>query len=676
VRLTALLLFLTLAAPADTVHLKGGKKAVGLVVAEDPEVVVNAFHSAVKGMVLGVQTFPKEKVTRIVRDLPRPWHEYWRRMKGAGTAADCIEIARYCEEEKLKEERILALERALDLEPGNEEARKLLGPKAPRLELPVQRDLALRLLAAEDAAAREEVLALIRKEKEFPFPQDALLRALRSSRLPKGYQEDRPVAMRVDKLQPNARYTLFVPESYDPLVPTPLLVGLHGGGAGGADGKLVVGSGKEAMPFYKERCQARGWICVCPNALVAGWSNRANSDLIDAVLEELYALYNIDENRIYLTGHSMGGGGAWAQGARLMGTWAAVSPTASFGVQGLADYEKTRTGLYVYHSDDDPRTRIEGVRPHMLNLLGKDLDFVYTELPGRGHDLPQEVLDDLFAFFDLRRRPEGSGRGARPTVRPLASFLRKPGKDEKKYLPALQEEEGEEEPGLKALLDELKTGGGKAEQAVAKLAGHSDPKVNSRVGKIVAHQETPPDVRRYAAQVLGRRKAASELKALGQALAVENESNALLGILDAVGEIADAAAGDDLVRFLKRRLDYFKRRMIGASIHFSDWSTILPTIARACALVGSFKPAKGAAAVVECALDGILLAKVEVLYDRELMDPIHAARALAEGACGALGALGDAAAAVPLRRLLNEAPWGADPAIGGFATQALDSLAG
>ena len=38
---------------------------------------------------------------------------------------------------------------------------------------------------------------------------------------------------------------------------------------GGADGKLVVGSGEQAMPFYQGSCKRLGWIAVCPNAVVA-----------------------------------------------------------------------------------------------------------------------------------------------------------------------------------------------------------------------------------------------------------------------------------------------------------------------------------------------------------------------------------------------------------------------
>jgi pimeloyl-ACP methyl ester carboxylesterase len=532
---------------------------------------------------------------------------------------------------------------------------------------------------------------LLRIRGEFPFHERYLRRAWRSAREPRKYQKDRPIALRADKLADNARYTLFVPEGYDPLRPTPLVVGLHGGGAGGADGKLVVGSGADAMSFYQGECDARGWICVCPTAATAGWGERPNCELIDALLEELLALYNVDENRIYLVGHSMGGGGTWSQGSRLPETWAAIAPAASFGVDGLSALERTRTPFYVYHSDNDPRCSVDGVRPHMQNLLGKDIDFVYTELPGRGHDFPMEVVQDIFRFFEGRTLARRSGR-YRPQVRPLSSFARKVSRDEKKYLPPLGDGEGAE-ASLSDLLKDLKTGGGVAEHAVPKLIAHADPKTSASVGKILLKADSGPDVRRYGARVLGGRKAADQIEAIGRVLLVEEESNALLELLGALSEINDAAAGDAVVRFLKRRGQFLDKRTQGGVISQSDWETILPTMARACELLGTFAPPKAAAEIGASVVDGVLLSGAAVRFDSENQQPLPYAQALAEAACGALGRLGGPDAVAALERMKKggeggQGPavkqvygpvsdisgWARDPRIIGFVTEALSSI--
>jgi len=729
VRAVLALLLLSLVAAGDTVHLKGGKKLKGRVIAEDPEVVVNIYNSTFKEMTLDVRRVPRGKVKKIVRTLPAPHHEFQGRLDEVlkllrGAEADrrmardldesvedadtsyndaaatekteeavrlSLELAQWCEEQKLKEERLYALAIAALHEGEAQAARKLLGPKAPKGNWRQQLAAARKYLAAAEPAERSAALAEIHLDRHFPHKDRYLQRAWRSARQPTGYQKDRPVALRANKLGDNARYTLVVPRSYDPLEATPLVIGLHGGGRGGADGKLVVGSGWQAMNFYQSQCESRGWLCACPTALVGGWRAKPNSELIDALLEELRALYNIDENRIYLVGHSMGGGGTWSQGARLPETWAAVAPAASFGVHGIEKFIKTRTGFYVYHSDNDPRTGVMGVRPRMKSLPGSDADFVYTELPGRGHSFPGAVVRAIFDFFAKRTL----GRRGKPQVRPLSSFLRKPSRDEKKYLPSLKVEAPGAQESLRALLKDLATGGGVAEQAVPKLVAHPDPKVESSVGRILVKPASGPDVRRYAARVLGGRKAAGQLKALGRVLRIETESNALLEVLAALGEINDPSAGDALLKFLRKRRDYLAKRTQGDVLSHSDWETVAPSLARACSLVGTFKPAKGAAVIAAEILDGVFLSGVGVRHDVQNQRPLPYARALSEAACGALVKLGgeDARAALQRMRKAGEGAsgtssksihrlvaimgdWARDPAIAGHVAEALSHLDG
>ncbi|MFQ5844627.1 MAG: hypothetical protein ACE5JG_06510, partial [Planctomycetota bacterium] len=231
-----------------------------------------------------------------------------RRLREAETPEACLELAEWCRGHKLKGERWVALERGLRLDPEHAAVRKQLGSRAPKRDPLADLRRARRLLEEEDPAERTDILEGLSRERGFPYPREYLLRALRSKTLGTGLAEDRPLTLRADKIARPVYFTIHVSTRYDPLVPTPLVVGLHGGGPGGKDGKEVVGTGKSAMNFYRGECEQRGWICVCPNAVVAGWHSRPNHDVIDAVLDELRALYNIDENRIYLTGHSMGGG--------------------------------------------------------------------------------------------------------------------------------------------------------------------------------------------------------------------------------------------------------------------------------------------------------------------------------------------------------------------------------
>jgi len=650
----AVLVCLIAFAAADIVVLKSGKKIEGRAIESGDEVIVNPYNSKHPKMVFGVRRFQRAKVKRIERTLPAPAHEFHGRLAEAQDATACIELAAWCAKNKLKKERVWALERALRLDADAAAARKLLGSKAPKGRWSKQVDLARRLLAAPDSE-RAELVAEIRRDRAFPFSMRYLQRALRSTTAKKGYQRDRPVALRANKLKSGARYTLFVPEKYDPLAPTPLVIGLHGGGAGGADGKLVVGSGWQAMNFYQRRCDTRGWICACPTALQAGWGGGSNNDLIDAIIEELSALYNIDQNRIYLVGHSMGGGGTWVQGSRTPERWAAIAPAASYGVRGLDAFGKTRTGFYVYHSEDDPRTRIGGVRPQMKNLPGSGKDFVYTELKDRGHAFPPEVINDIFDFFALRRLARGPGR-FKPTIRPRSSFLAKVSRDEKKYLPALpalvaKSTGSVEAASLKSLIKKLKMGGGVAQQSVVPLVACKDPKTDAAVARVVVSSKADSGVRVYAAQILGERKATAQVGAIGRMLLAETETQALLAGLDALEQIGSADAGEPLLRFIEKRQAYLLQRARGDQLDHSDWSSIVPPLARACELAATFKPKGAAKTIGRRVVIGILLSKLTVVYDRQNQDPLPTGRALAHSACGALARLGDPAGLFSLREM-------------------------
>jgi len=674
------LLLLAALAFGDTVHLKGGKRLVGRIADDGDPVVLNPFNSIVPGMTWGVEKVPKDRVRKLERTLPTPEHEYQARLAEAKTAQDCLDLAAWCDERKLRDQREWALERALRLDPDSE-ARKLLGSRAPKGRWPEQVELARKILAGEGS----------RPGPDFPFDELYLQRARRSLGQPKGEQKDRPVALRADKLESGARYTLFVPDDYDPLRPTPLVIGLHGGGAGGADGQLVVGDGWQAMAFYRGECGKRGWICACPTAVRAGWGGQKNDALVDAVLEEVAALYNVDENRVYLVGHSMGGGGTWVQGTRAPERWAAIAPAASYGPRGIDGLLKSRTGLYVYHSDDDPRTPVAPIRAAMQPLAGSGEDFVYTELPGRGHAFPREVIADIFDYFAVHTLARGRGK---PTVRPQSSFARKLSRDERKYLPELPELDGTGEAAegtLGELLRRLKTGGGVAAQAVPELAASKDDKTGRAVARIMTKSGTESDVRAYCARILGERK--EEPEALAKLLGMETDASALLAALAALDEIGDAESGRAVVRFLGRRRAYLEQRATSGRVDHSDWTTIVPPLARACELLGRLKPKGAAAAIVQDVLEGVLLSDIRVVYDRQNQNPLPVGQALASAACTALRRLADPATRPALEKLRARAKgatgadvraldgpgaemggWARDPRVAADVAQALSEI--
>jgi hypothetical protein len=131
------------------------------------------------------------------------------------------------------------------------------------------------------------------------------------------------------------------------------------------------------------------------------------------VLADAESSYQTDPDRTYLTGHSMGGHGAWYLGATYPDRWAAIAPMA--GWRSFFSYGRTaqakesnpmaalmnraanpsRTlellrnyrqfGVYIEHGDSDQTVPVEEARFMREHLATFHPDFVYFEEPGGGH---------------------------------------------------------------------------------------------------------------------------------------------------------------------------------------------------------------------------------------------------------------------------------------------------
>ncbi len=101
-------------------------------------------------------------------------------------------------------------------------------------------------------------------------------------------------------------YTVYVPESYDPAVPAPLTLLLHGGG-----GNHNSFRGDQESTLHTSVCEERGSICVAPlgRGDATWFVNEAELDVWE-VWNRVAGTYAIDPDRTTVAGWSMGGVGA------------------------------------------------------------------------------------------------------------------------------------------------------------------------------------------------------------------------------------------------------------------------------------------------------------------------------------------------------------------------------
>ncbi len=185
-----------------------------------------------------------------------------------------------------------------------------------------------------------------------------------------------------------------------------LFIGLHGGGEGSGDaGSMAAGMG------------GGGFWWIFPEVLEKterGWTDNGTEEFVLELVEAACRSGKVDPNRIYVTGHSMGGYGAWTLGAHHPDVFAgaaayAGAPTVIYKSPGSGEtYEAIsaivegvlpnlyNSRLFVFQSTDDPRVP-PGPNVFAIEKLSTwrekhpgGFDFRYEQVDDRQHSAPKE----------------------------------------------------------------------------------------------------------------------------------------------------------------------------------------------------------------------------------------------------------------------------------------------
>lgn len=205
-------------------------------------------------------------------------------------------------------------------------------------------------------------------------------------------------------------YRIFVPKGDKMKKPYSLLLFLHGAGERGSDNQTHInihnGLMKRIMndDILKNEC-----IIIapqCPEGMQwvdAPWSNGSYSfdnisiskpmQVVEEILSDVRGKYDIDENRIYISGISMGGFGAWYMLMRHPDCFAAAVP-----ICGGADPSKAADIKHIpirtYHNADDSTVPVSGTREMVSALKLAGGDVLYTEHPFGEHNSWEAAFDE------------------------------------------------------------------------------------------------------------------------------------------------------------------------------------------------------------------------------------------------------------------------------------------
>lgn len=212
-------------------------------------------------------------------------------------------------------------------------------------------------------------------------------------------------------------YTCYVPENYNPKKSYPFVVMLHGAGSNHrlamrrVFGKSnLKGENDVEASLYFPEWKNVDYIVAAPLARgTMGYQGVAEKDVWD-MITDVKSRFNIDADRTYLTGLSMGGGGTLWLGLTRPDFWAAIAPVCPATPAGIENYMENAFNypVHFFQGGADPVVKPEGTRKLVEDFKKVGSKVEYVEYPGVLHDSWVNAYEggNVFTWFsDFKRNP-------------------------------------------------------------------------------------------------------------------------------------------------------------------------------------------------------------------------------------------------------------------------------
>ena len=181
----------------------------------------------------------------------------------------------------------------------------------------------------------------------------------------------------------------------------PLIISLHGAGERGDDFDKIPVHG---IAKYIEGGMELDAVVIapqCPEGLVWNLLTFELRELIDFIIGK----YNIDEDRVTITGLSMGGFGTWEMGMSYPGLFAALAPVCGGGMSWRVG-NIGKTPVWAFHGDKDSVVPIENSKEMCRSLEAAGGNVRLTVFEGVDHNSwePAYESTDLIQWLLLAKR--------------------------------------------------------------------------------------------------------------------------------------------------------------------------------------------------------------------------------------------------------------------------------
>jgi len=198
------------------------------------------------------------------------------------------------------------------------------------------------------------------------------------------------------------RYSVLLPREYSPHHRYPLIVALHPAGVT-AERELAWWGGTRRKPGL---AQGRGYIVIAPKYLPE--KETAYNAKVSAHRTVLHSIrdarkrFNIDSDRVFLTGHGIGGDAAFDIGMSHPDLFAGVMPITGLSKNFCKWYWRNarRTAWYVVGGELD-RDSVERNARDLNRMMRSGFDIIDAEYIGRGHESYHAETGRLFDWMEL-----------------------------------------------------------------------------------------------------------------------------------------------------------------------------------------------------------------------------------------------------------------------------------
>jgi predicted peptidase len=192
---------------------------------------------------------------------------------------------------------------------------------------------------------------------------------------------------------------LYLPKDYGATDKKwPLMLFLHGYGESGDNIKLVEIHGP---PKLAAGCKDFDFIILSPQCPKNNWWPHLADDLV-VLVDDICQKYNVDTQRLYVTGLSMGGFGTWSLIEKYPDKFAAAAPICGGGDIGMARARLGKIPIWVFHGAKDDVIPL-GKSQEMVDAIKKagNRNIQFTVYPEAGHDCFTETYNNpqLYQWF-------------------------------------------------------------------------------------------------------------------------------------------------------------------------------------------------------------------------------------------------------------------------------------